>query len=283
MPFWQTAVTSSWSCLVAEHEDLARARRHLAGEHLEERAFTRAVRPDQAADFAFVHDEVDVVIGDDAAIALAERRASRWRSCRRSAGARSARSARLPAVPPISAIGASGCRPERSRCQRSVDAADDAAAQEHDQHHEHEAKDELPRRAQRQRRLQFVAQIQPERAAHQRPDQRAGAADHGLHHQLARGVEGEGLWRHVALQRAFEPSGEPRIGRRDDEDRELVALDVVADRLGAHRVVADRRQHMPEGRGDDAARDDEADKEDHGQQAVERPRVGEGVARSRPG
>ena len=93
-----------------------------------------------------------------------------------------------------------------------------------------------------ERRLQEVAQVEPDRGAEQRAEQRAGAADHRLHHQLAGGVEGEGVGRHVALQHAEQAAGETGIGRGDDERRQLVAADGVADRLRPQRVVADRDQ-----------------------------------------
>ena len=41
--------------------------------------------------------------------------------------------------------------------------------------------------------------------------------------------------------------GEARIGGCDDERGELVAVDVVADRGRAYRIVADCAQHRPMG------------------------------------
>ena len=110
------------------------------------------------------------------------------------------------------------------------DAADDAAAQEADQQHEDDAEHQLPRRAEIQRRLQEVLQEQPDGGADQRPEQRAAAADRGLHHELAGGLEGEGIRRHERLQHAEQPAGKTGIGGRDHEGGELVAVDVVADR-----------------------------------------------------
>ena len=100
-----------------------------------------------------------------------------------------------------------------------VEAADDAAAQEADQQHEHEAQHELPGGAEPERRLQEVLQEQPDRGAEQRPEQRAGAADRGLHDQLARGVEGEGVGRHEGLQHAEQAAGETGIGRGNRRTR----------------------------------------------------------------
>ena len=85
-------------------------------------------------------------------------------------------------------------------------------------------------------------QEQPDGGADQRPEQRAGAADRGLHHELAGGVEREGVGRHEALQHAEQAAGKAGIGGGDDEGGELVAVDVVADGGGAQRVVADRAQ-----------------------------------------
>ena len=78
--------------------------------------------------------------------------------------------------------------------------------------------------------MQEVAQEQPDRGAEQRAEQRADAADRGLHHQLAGGVEGEGVGRHEALQHAEQAAGEAGIGGGDDEGGQLVAADRVADR-----------------------------------------------------
>ena len=78
--------------------------------------------------------------------------------------------------------------------------------------------------------------------ADQRAEQRAAAADGGLHDELAGGVEHEGVRRHEALQHAEQSAGEARVGGGDHEGGELVALDVVADGGGAQRVLADRAE-----------------------------------------
>ena len=80
----------------------------------------------------------------------------------------------------------------------------------------------------------------------ERPEQSAGAADHGLHDQLARRIEGECLGRHVALQDAEQAAGETGIGRGNREYRQLVPLDVVPDRSGALRIVTDCREDVAE-------------------------------------
>src|SRR6185312_15655940 len=48
--------------VAAFEQDAARGRMHLAGQHLEERALTRAVRTDDAAQFATPDAEVDVAV-----------------------------------------------------------------------------------------------------------------------------------------------------------------------------------------------------------------------------
>ena len=111
-----------------------------------------------------------------------------------------------------------------------LDAADHAAAQEDDESHEHEAEHQPPGAAEMQRVLEEVAEIEPDGRADQRAEQRAGAADRGLHHELTRGVEGEGVGRHEALHQAEQAAGEAGAGRGYDEVRQLRnAWHVVAD------------------------------------------------------
>ncbi len=141
----------------------------------------------------------------------------------------------------------------------------------HDQQHEDDAEHQLPGRAEMQRRLEEVAEIEPDRRADQRPEQRAGAADRGLHDELARGVEHEGVGRHEALHQAEQAAGEAGIGGGDDEGGELVAVDVVADGGGAQRIVADRAEDRADRRAHDAQRDDEADEIPERQEDIHRP------------
>ena len=101
-------------------------------------------------------------------------------------------------------------------------------------------KHQLPGAAEPEHRLQEIAQIEPDRGAEQRAEQRADAADRGLHHQLAGGVEGERVGRHEALQHAEQPAGKAGIGRGDDERGQLVEADRMADRARPQRIVADR-------------------------------------------
>src|SRR5207244_10127872 len=74
----------------------------------------------------------------------------------------------------------------------------------------------------------------------------------------------------------LEDAGEAGEGARDDERRELVALDVVADEARARLVLADRLEDPPEGRVDDAPEDvDGEGGEDRACVRSEERRVGE--------
>ena len=71
-PSWQTSVIAHAGDVVAFEHDLARGRRHLACQHLEEGRLACAIRPDDAAQFAVVDGEVDVAVGGDTAVMLGE-------------------------------------------------------------------------------------------------------------------------------------------------------------------------------------------------------------------
>ena len=122
-----------------------------------------------------------------------------------------------------------------------------------------------------QRVLEEVAEIEPDRRTDQRTEQGAGAADGRLHDELAGGVEHEGVGRHEALHDAEQAAGEARIGRSHDEGRQLVGVNVVADRRRAQRIVADRPQDRADRRMHDAPPDDEADEEPEGEIGVHGP------------
>ena len=74
---------------------------------------------------------------------------------------------------------------------------------------------------------------------------------------------------------AFVAPGEPREARRQHEGRELVVLRAVAQRDGARLVLADRLQHLAEGRVDDAVDEQEPGREDREHHVVEDRRVRE--------
>ena len=134
---------------------------------------------------------------------------------------------------------------------------------------------QLPGRAELQRGLQEVLQEQPDARADERAEQRAASADGGLHDQLARGVEHEGVRRHEALQHAQQAAGEAGVGGRDHEGGELVGLHVVADRRRAQRVLADRGEDGADRRAHDAQRDHDADEIAEREKRIERPAGGE--------
>ena len=105
---------------------------------------------------------------------------------------------------------------------------------------EDDAEHQLPGGAEMQRRLEEIAEIEPHGGADQRSEQGAGAADRGLHHELARGVEHERVRRHEALHQAEQTAGEAGIGGGDDEGGELVAIDMwptAAARSGLSRMA----------------------------------------------
>ena len=112
--------------------------------------------------------------------------------------------------------------------------------------------------------------IKPHGGADQRSEQRAGAADRGLHDELARSFECEGLGRHEALHQPEQPAGKSGIGGSDDEGGELIVLDVVAEGGRTQRIVADRAEDRADRRANDAQRDHDADEIAKRQQPIER-------------
>ena len=69
---------------------------------------------------------------------------------------------------------------------------------------------------------------------------------------------------------AEQSAGKAGIGGGNDEGRQLVAVDVVADRGGAQRIVADRAQHGPDRGAHDAHRDHGADEIPEREERIER-------------
>ena len=122
-----------------------------------------------------------------------------------------------------------------------------------------------------QRVLEEIAQIKPDGRADQRPEQRARSADRRLHDELAGGVEHEGVGRHETLHEGEQPAGETGVSGGHDEGGQLVAMDVVAERGGAQRVVAQRAQDRPDRGAHDTQRDHEADEIPERQKHVDRP------------
>ncbi len=81
-------------------------------------------------------------------------------------------------------------------------------------------------------------------------EQRAHAADRGLHHQFAGRVEHKGVRRHKSLQYAEEAAGETGVSRRDRQRRSVCSREHCAEgcaRSGfsriALRILPDRRAH----------------------------------------
>ena len=156
-----------------------------------------------------------------------------------------------------------------------LEATDNAASQEADQQHKDDAEHQFPRRAESESRLQEILKEEPNRRANQRAEQRTPAADSGLHHELTRGVEGKGVRRHEGLQDAKQPAGEPGIGGSDHERRELVAMDVMADRRRAQRIIPDRAQDRADRGAHDPQRYYDTDEIAQREKLIERPAGGE--------
>ena len=112
--------------------------------------------------------------------------------------------------------------------------------------------------------LQRAPQINPHAGPKCRADQRTGAAHDGLDDELPRGLEIEGVGRHIALEQAEQPAGQSPIGRRDDEGGELVFLHVMAQYAGAQGILTDRHKNGAERRLDDAARQQKPEEKQDG-------------------
>ena len=148
------------------------------------------------------------------------------------------------------------------------DLSADAAPQAHHQADEGYAQDQLPEGAEARNELEVVAQPQPEHGAHEGPHERSDPAHDGLHHQLARGLQREGVRRHVALEGTQHRAGKARIEGRDGEGRELVGRHVVAEHGHARGVLLDRFQDEPDRRVHDAPGQNEAEEEGRREERV---------------
>ena len=112
--------------------------------------------------------------------------------------------------------------------------------------------------------------VQPEisdERAERRAVERAHAAEQRHDQHLGRlGPVGE-VGEDAAVEDAEQPAGEAGEGAGEDEGGQLVAPHVDADELGALGVLADRGQHAPERRADDAPQDPEAERhQDQGEE-----------------
>ena len=106
---------------------------------------------------------------------------------------------------------------------------------------------------------QVVLHRRDEKRADDRPQYRADPADQCHQHDLARhrpiDIGEGGKLKHERLCRP----GEPRQGRRQDKGEQFVLLRAIAERNGARLVLADRLQHLAEGRVDRAYDNPEAE------------------------
>src|SRR6185369_12769419 len=189
--------------VLAFKHNLARRRKYLACQHLEESGLARTVWTDDAAQFAVIDGEIDVGVSSKAAIVLGEtfglqNRASltigfamtRWHSGDHGLARRLGSSGFLLV------LGRYACDRRALHRLRLLfgtdherveifDPADEAASQKANQQHEYDAENELPGRAKVKCGLQEVVQIEPDGRPHQRPKQRASAADRRHHHELS--------------------------------------------------------------------------------------------------
>src|ERR1051325_1941403 len=165
--------------VAAPEHDLPRGRRHLAGEHPEERRLAGAVGSDDAAALPGAHREVDRFVRRHAAVVLGQ--ADRLEHGSGKAVRQLVRRHRSRAYCFPEGLGALSTAPvSMDQAIEVAQAADDALAQEADEDHEYQAEDELPGGAQVQRRLEEVLQEEPNPGTDQRPEERAAAADDAL-------------------------------------------------------------------------------------------------------
>ena len=143
----------------AFEDDPARRRRNLAGQHLEECGLACAVRPDDAAHFTVIDDEIDIAVGHQTAIALGEAGRLQNRSRGSVGGWLHPDDVLLG-----SRCGRCGSRYGRLRCCPSAprqpieidDGADNSSPQEADEKHEHDPEHQLPRRPEMERVLEEI-------------------------------------------------------------------------------------------------------------------------------
>ena len=122
-----------------------------------------------------------------------------------------------------------------------------------------------------QRRLEEIAQVQPDGGAHQGPEQSACASYGRLHDELARRFERERIRRHEGLQHPEQTSRQSGIGGSDHEGGKLVAMNVVADGGGTQRIVPDGVQDRADRRTHDAQCDHNPEEIPECQEHIEGP------------
>jgi hypothetical protein len=130
--------------------------------------------------------------------------------------------------------------------------ADDAAAEgQHADHEDHALHDGHPGAELRQ----VVLHGDDDRGADHRAEDRAHAAEQRHQHHLARHRPVHVGQRGELEDERLGGAGQAGQRGRQHEGQQLVAVGVVAERDGARLVLADRLQHLAEGRVDDAVDD----------------------------
>src|SRR5205809_2350603 len=140
-------------------------------------------------------------------------------------------------------------RIDRSGSEPREQRAPDALRQEEDEGHEDRADHERPGLGEDR---EAVLQDEERGGANEGAEEGSGAAEQRHDHDLPRGRPVERLDRHDVEPERVERAGEPREEGREDEGEVLHPADVVAARRGAPAVLADRLEHGPERRVEDA-------------------------------
>ncbi len=151
--------------------------------------------------------------------------------------------------------------------------ADEPARRVQHEADEHQPEPEQP--VARPHREQLAEQDVEERPQ-RRPEDVVHAADHHHRQQLAGEGHRDRLRRNEVVLEAEERAGEPGHHRREDECRQLVPLDGITLERGALLVLADRHEHVPERRADDAQQAVQHAERDQGDDRVVDERVVEG-------
>src|SRR6266852_4388238 len=146
-------------------------------------------------------------------------------------------------------------RPPREPAPEAKGGARDPSGKDEEKHDEDGAEDEGP-----VLRVRDDLLVEPEEHKGAQGGTEEGAhAPQERHDQHLGGLGPVGEVREDAsVEDAEEAAGHSREGARDDEGAQLVAPHVDPDELRALRVLADGREHAPEGRAHDAAQEPEA-------------------------
>ena len=249
--------------LAAIQLDGAAVGRVEAGDEIEQRGLSRAVRPDQRVDLAGA--DLQARIGDRANAAEGLGDAAHVEH-----GAveplRQQEGRQRQAVVDFSLAHRSGFFRRRppAFCERRPDA-DEAARRIQHEGDEDQAEPQQPVR--RPDRKQFAEQDEEQRAD-RRPQHAAHAADHDDREQLAGERHRDRFGGDEVVLESDQPAGKAGDDRRDHEDAELVALDRVALEGGAQLVLADRHQHMAERRAHQPQQQIEHAEAEHGDDDV---------------